>query len=315
MEETWLILVNPNSGKQKGAKEWNSISEYLVQKGVYFKALFTRHKKHAIQLTKTYVKKGFRKFLVVGGDGTLNEVINGVMLQKFCPSQDITVGIIPVGTGNDWCKTFAIDNDYKKAIDVIVKGKTFLQDVGVVSYMEDNVPTKRYIINSAGIGFEALVVKATNQQKESGKNNSVMYLHNVLRYVRSFKGLNATVDIDGVIANCNFYMFSIGICRFKGNGMKLLPYAIPDDGKFDVTMVKIAPLFTLLRNMPRMIKGNFKNVKIVSTCQCEKVTVNSDDSTMIMEVDGESLGNNPYVFEIIPAAVNMVINYPIWEKE
>ncbi|MDR2085120.1 MAG: diacylglycerol kinase family lipid kinase [Bacteroidales bacterium] len=308
----WLIIVNPNSGKRKGEKDWSLISKKLVDKGFYFRAIFTQHKNHAIQLTKTYIKKGFRKFIVVGGDGTLNEVVNGIMTQNICKSTDVIIGIIPVGTGNDWCKTYGIEHDYDSAIDVISKENILLQDVGKVNYYEDNLFVNRFIVNSAGVGFEALVVKATNQQKEAGKRNPVLYLYNVLKYFSSYNGRKVILDIDGRVEKKDLYLCSIGICKYKGNGMKLLPYAIPDDGLFDVTLINNAPIRKLMKYIFKIIKGEMDQVKFAETLRCKKISVNSDSEKLIMEVDGESLGNNPYSFEIIPLAINVIINNKSW---
>ncbi|MDD4142662.1 MAG: diacylglycerol kinase family lipid kinase [Bacteroidales bacterium] len=311
-ENDWLIIVNPNAGMRKGVKEWHIISEKLSRKNISFFSVFTEHKMHAIYLTQKYIEAGFRKIIVVGGDGTLHEVINGVMTQNICPSTDITVGIIPVGTGNDWCKTFGITQDYDEAIDVIIRGKTFLHDLGKVSYTENGEPKERYIINSAGIGFEAFVVRATNKQKETGKSHPILYLYNVLRYFTIYKGRHVSLDMDGEKRDISFYLFSIGVCKYKGNGMKLLPYAIPDDGLLDITVFRRANIFVLLRNIIRAVKGKLDKIKIASSYKAKRVVVDSKTEKLIMEVDGESLGNNPYVFETVPAAIYMVINNITW---
>ncbi|MDL2227951.1 diacylglycerol kinase family lipid kinase [Bacteroidales bacterium OttesenSCG-928-K03] len=308
----WLIMVNPNAGKRKGEKDWAEISRKLVEKGFEFKTIFTQHRNHAIHLTKNYIKKGFRKFIVVGGDGTLNEVVNGIMTQNFCKSTDVTIGIIPVGTGNDWCKSYGIEHDYDQAIDVIANCKTILQDVGKVRYKENKNFIDRYIVNSAGVGFEALVVQATNQQKESGKRNPILYLSNVLKYFSTYKGRNVVLNIDGRIEKKNLYLCSIGICKYKGNGMKLLPYAIPDDGLLDVTLINNAPIRKLVKYIFKIIKGNLDEVKFAETLRCKKISVDSETEELIMEVDGESLGNNPYTFEIVPLAVNVIIHDKSW---
>ena len=308
----WLVIVNPNSGKRKGEKDWKLISKKLVEKGFSFSAIFTEHKNHAIQLTREYIAQGFRKIIIVGGDGTLNEVANGIMTQDICKSTDVEVGIIPVGTGNDWCKTYGIEHDYDKAIDVIYKGITLLQDVGKVKYFENDNPLDRYIVNSAGIGFEALVVKVTNKQKEAGKSNPIAYLYNVLKYCFTYKGRNVILTIDGKTMQKDLYLCSIGICKYKGNGMKFLPYAIPDDGLFDVTLINNAPVRKLLRYINKIIKGNLHQVKFAQALTCKTIFVDSNTEKLIMEVDGESLGNNPYTFEIVPSAIKVIINTKSW---
>lgn len=317
MENKWLVIVNPNSGKRKGEKDWAEISSLLEKAKIDFKAIFTSHRLHAIYLVQDYIKEGYRKIIVVGGDGTLNEVINGIMFQDTCIGEDVTVGIIPVGTSNDWCKTFNIPTNYNDVINVIKKCNTILHDVGKVTYFDKQKQKTRFIINSAGIGFEALVVAVTNHQKDTGKGNSFSYIINVIKYFFTFKGRQALISIDNSTEKkINFYALSIGICKYKGNGIKLLPHAVPNDGKLSGTIIyKNLSKLRLVSKALKILKGKFKNLKFISTFDCKSVTVKSlTDNLMTMEVDGESLGNGPYSFEIIPCSVNMIINENIKEK-
>ncbi len=103
------------------------------------------------------------------GDGTLNEVVNGVFTQNQCASQDIILGMIPVGTGNDWGRMFGIPLVYEGAVQLIKECKTMLHDIGMVTYYDGSRQEKRYFINIAGVGFEAEVIKKTNKQKKKAK--------------------------------------------------------------------------------------------------------------------------------------------------
>src|SRR5690606_32385111 len=116
-------------------------------------------------------REGYREFIIVGGDGTLNEVINGIFAQKDLDPIEITIGMIPVGTGNDWCRMFGIPFNYHEAVKTILKGKTFIQDVGKVYFLRQQQQYKRYFINIAGIGFDAVVAKKGNDLKEQGKSS------------------------------------------------------------------------------------------------------------------------------------------------
>ena len=119
----WLILVNPNAGNGKGYKDWEIIKALLTNHGFVFQSHFTRARHHAIQLTIEGIEQDFRKIIVVGGDGTMNEVVNGCFSQKVCPTTDICLAIITVGTGNDWGRLFGIPLNYEDAIKTIKKGR------------------------------------------------------------------------------------------------------------------------------------------------------------------------------------------------
>ena len=100
----WFVIVNPNAGKRKGEKDWLEIAAQLTAAGIEYASVFTEHRGHAVVLTRKYVENGYRNIIVVGGDGTLNEVVNGIFTQAHVPCEKITLAIIPVGAGNDWCR-------------------------------------------------------------------------------------------------------------------------------------------------------------------------------------------------------------------
>ena len=162
----WLVIVNPNAGNGKGNKDWNLIADLMKEDGLSFIPKITEKKGHAINITLEAIEAGFRKIITVGGDGTLNEVVNGVFLNNSCPTKDITLALIPIGTGNDWGRMFGIPLDHKKAIRIIRDNKQMLHDAGLISFFNGTENQKRYFINIAGLGFESVVVKKTNIQKE-----------------------------------------------------------------------------------------------------------------------------------------------------
>ena len=127
--ERWFVIVNPVSGGGKGLGDFPKISHLLRENGIEHDPAFTEHRHHATELAVEAVNRGYRKIIVVGGDGTLNEVVNGLFIQKQCEPKDILVAVIAVGTGNDWVRTFGIPRNYSAVIRAIKEGHSFLQDV------------------------------------------------------------------------------------------------------------------------------------------------------------------------------------------
>jgi len=123
-EQQWGVIVNPNAGSGKCGKNWPIIQKLIKRSKIETEVVFTERKGHAIELSMQLIQKGFYKLIVVGGDGTLNEVVNGIFRQEECSPDNITLGMIPVGTGNDWCRTFQIPNKYIDAIKLIRDEKT-----------------------------------------------------------------------------------------------------------------------------------------------------------------------------------------------
>ncbi|MGD0343134.1 MAG: acylglycerol kinase family protein, partial [Bacteroidales bacterium] len=126
--QQWFVIVNPNAGNGKGKRDWTRISDLFERNHLTAEIKFTERKGHAIDFAIDAISGGFRKIISVGGDGTLNEIVNGVFLQNHCSPKEITLGMIPIGTGNDWGRMFGIPLVYEGAIEVIKAGKTMLHD-------------------------------------------------------------------------------------------------------------------------------------------------------------------------------------------
>jgi diacylglycerol kinase family enzyme len=192
----WFTVVNPNAGNGKGKKDWERISGLFAKENIGVISKFTERKGQAIEFVVEALGSGFRKIISVGGDGTLNEVVNGIFSQNYCPTKEVTVGMIPVGTGNDWGRMFGIPLVYEGSVNVIKENKSLLHDIGVISYYTGAEQHKRYFINIAGLGFEAIVVKKTNKQKDKGRSNNAIYFFNLLSSLISYKNTDAEMIID-----------------------------------------------------------------------------------------------------------------------
>jgi YegS/Rv2252/BmrU family lipid kinase len=305
--DDWLVIVNPNAGLKKGEKDWFIINEQLIQSGLVFESVFTTHKEHAIALTTRFIKKGFRNFIVVGGDGTLNEVVNGIFFQKVVPTQEFLIAMIPVGTGNDWCRMFHIPFNYTEAIELIKQGNIFIQDIGRVSYSNSTTLKRRYFINVAGMGYDAEVAAKTNRDKERGKGGPFSYLKNLFTSLLFYKYSDTEIFINQAVESYKNKTFSVnvGICKYNGGGMMQLPNAIPDDGLLDMTLIKKLGKFTVLKEVKNLYDGSFIKHPKVQTFQGKSFTINSNPP-INLEVDGESLGHSPFTFEIIPSSLKVV---------
>jgi YegS/Rv2252/BmrU family lipid kinase len=301
----WLVIVNPNAGNGKGKKDWVRISELLKEEGLSFAVKFTEKKGHAAIFTIDGIKEGYRKIITVGGDGTLNEVLNGVFISKQCPSTDITLALIPVGTGNDWGRMFGIPLDYEKAINIIGEYKLMLHDVGLVSFYEKSVRRERYFINIAGLGFESVVVKRTNYQKDRGHSGKLIYFYNLLMSLISYKNTKAEIILDGKNISADIFSLNVGNGKYCGGGMRQTPDALPDDGILDVTVINGMGKFEIIRNLKILYDGTILSHPKIDGYKCKNIKVSSD-SLLYVEADGESLGHTPAEFSIIPAGINIV---------
>lgn len=302
----WFVIVNPNAGRRKGEKDWLEIAALLNAEGIRYTNVFTEHPNHAVKLARKYVEAGFRKIIVVGGDGTLNEVVNGVFTQNKYPTKDIILAMIPVGTGNDWGRSFNIPSGYKEAIQLIGRMHTRIQDVGKVHYMNNELPKHRHFINMAGLGFDAMVAKRTNKVKQEGKSGPFSYLISLFTSLISYNDSKVNVTVDDEELNANVFTMSVAICKFNGGGMMQAPNAIPDDGLFDVTVITRVSRFLVIRSVKKLYDGSYLKMPQVKTFRGEKVQIESNPP-MFLETDGESLGHTPMSFEVIPLSIQVVV--------
>jgi YegS/Rv2252/BmrU family lipid kinase len=303
----WHVIVNPNAGKGKGEKDWNEISTLLAQNGFRFSHSFTKGKYHAAELVSDAIHDGMKKFIVVGGDGTLNEVVNGIFTQDIIPPAEVKLGMIPVGTGNDWGRMFHIPSDYMGAISILKNEKTFLQDIGIVQYAGGKNRKSRYFINIAGLGFDARVVQKANRQKDEGKGGMLLYFLTIFATLMSYKSTRVTLNVDGTnVLDDDVLSLSLGIGKYAGGGMSQTPDANPDDGMIDVTVIKHMSKVRVIASLKKLYDGNILKHSRIEGFLGRKIRIESNPP-IFAEADGESLGKTPVEFTILPRSLHVII--------
>jgi YegS/Rv2252/BmrU family lipid kinase len=315
-ENAWLVIVNPNAGQRKGEKDWPEISRLLTEAGFEFSAFFTARQGHAMELAEQEIMAGFKKIIVVGGDGTLNEVVNGIFRQTRFATHEIIIGMIMVGTGNDWGRMYNIREKYKKAVKTIRKNRLFLQDACKVTYQHEHRVSTRYLVNMAGMGYDALVAHMTNRVKAKGGGGTFSYLFNLLKGLFRYNHAYLEIAVDGEsVYNGKVFSMNVGICKFNGGGMMQLPHAIPDDGLLDITIFKNVTKLRVIRNIKKLYSGTFTQLPFVQVHRGQIVSVVSTvRAQTFLEMDGESMGQTPFHFEVVPKAV-CVITGKNWQEK
>ena len=180
MQDTWKVIVNPNAGSGRGGREWDEISNLLKAADIKFSSEFSQFKYNSMDLVKKAYQEGYRKFIAVGGDGTIHEVVSGIMsLNTHDP--DVLLAVIPVGTGNDWGREWGVTTDHKQAVDLIAAGHTKIQDLAEVHSMKNGKENTRFMVNIGGLGFDANVCFKVDGYKDEGKTGSSLYIRGLLR--------------------------------------------------------------------------------------------------------------------------------------
>ena len=304
--EKWLMIVNPNAGVKRGYKDWPKIHLILKEEGVDFEFRLTEHRGDATRIATEAIIAGWRNIGVVGGDGTLNEVLNGIMTQRAVPTEDVILGMIPVGTGNDWCRMYNIPFDYGEAILILKRKQTILQDAGKVTYFHQDDQLIRYFMNVAGMGYDALVAKKTNILKEKGMGGPLSYMYFVFAGLFQYNFMEAVIEVDGnPLFSGEIFSMNVGICKYNGGGMMQVPYAIPDDGLLDLTLIKKTSKWMVIRYAGKLFDGSLVNLPIVATFKGETIRIRSTGK-VFLETDGESLGHTPLTFGVVPRCIRIV---------
>lgn len=302
MSNSWFVIVNPKAGNGDFSKKWKEIQQLLNNKKIDFSFAITKFSKHEIELIQNAIQKGFRNFISVGGDGTLHHIINGVMLQRYVKTSDITIAVIPLGTGNDWIKTYNIPNHTKKAIEIIHQKKTILQDIGVLETANKNIS---YFNNVAGLGYDGYIVNKLNSLKRFG---SIAYLLSGLAGLLFYKKSIFKVIFNDKVFEENCLMTLFGICKFSGGGMQFTKYVDSSDGLLDITIAKNLTIFDLVFNIRKLYSGNIVHHKKVETYKTKEITVIPQNSKPFIQADGEMIGTGEVKVSIIEKAINFVVN-------
>jgi YegS/Rv2252/BmrU family lipid kinase len=298
---TWFLIVNPNAGNKNFKKSWNKIKYLLKLKNIQYSFAITQYTKHETILIKEVIKKGYRNIISVGGDGTLHHVVNGIMTQRYIKTSEIKLGIIPLGTGNDWIKTYNIPNSIEKSIDIIKKNSTIFQDIGCITLQNGK---KEYFNNLGGIGYNGYVVKNLNYLKKIG---SLAFLLSGLYSLFSYKKTKYSISIKNKTIQEKCLMIIFGICKYSGGGLRITENPNPTDGLLDITIVKDISFFDVLINLPKLYNGIIVHHKKVDNYKVKDVKIINNYNSII-EADGEIIGNDSLNVSIHDKAVQFFIH-------
>jgi YegS/Rv2252/BmrU family lipid kinase len=304
-KSNWIAIVNRAAGGGKTERDWPQIARLLDKHGIPYVPYFTNRRLHASIIARSQINDGYSKIIVVGGDGTMNEVINGVFAQCRVQTAEVMLGMISVGTGNDWARMFNIPSDYEGAVLTIKQQKTFIQDAGLIHYIKNGKEWKRYFINIAGMGFGARVVERANRMKDKGKSGPLLYFYNILFSLLRYHALNAEIDIDGVTIDRSIFSLNVGIGKYNGGGMIQVPHAVVDDGLYSITLIRKMGKLNIIANLKRLYNGSIAQHSRVETFMGKSVQIVGTDQLKV-ETDGESLGHGPMRLQIIPRSVRVI---------
>lgn len=305
-----LLIVNPSAGHQYLKRKWDSeVHPFLIKELCHFDYEFTTRKGHATELTKNALKKGYKMIVSMGGDGTLNEVINGFFEDKKPINRQAILGILPFGSGGDFIRTLCFERTYKKAIHRIRDGSTKWIDVGLVEF-ENKKYNMRYFINTVQIGMGAIIMKKVNA-KNRNLPSLARYLIGTFQGFFDYHNTKIQLVMDAKKPKTiNLTNLIVANGRYFGRGMQPAPQAELDDGLLDIIILKNLTLPRMIFSFPQMyLKTKHLASHNMETHTIKNLTLTLVDShqTIHTETDGENHGEGNLKISILPQSIRLLV--------
>ncbi len=308
-QNAWLIVANPASGGGKVRKRWAEIERKLTENGVLFTAHFTKKRGDATEIVKNALRtEGSQNIIGLGGDGTLNEIINGIFQQTAVPPSSIRFTMFAAGTGNDWVKMHAIPSNLDAFIEMIKAEKTAFQDIGQIDYLDAQGDKRQhYFGNAGGLGYDSYVVKSVESVRFRFFPKKMSYMLHMMKCLWSYKPERIRIHHDGETTEDLFYTINFGINKFSGAGMQVTPQAIKDDGLLGFTMIRDLPRWKVISYMPLLYTGSIGRAREVTLSQVKNIRIESLGAPVFCETDGELVGMSPTEISVLEKALRVVV--------
>ncbi len=312
MADFWHIILNPVSGGGAARRLWPRIERALQKMEFGYSVKFTERAGHAAEIAESIILKGGQRILVIGGDGTAHEAANGILRQDFEPSESIALAVFPVGTGNDFAREFGWASAPDAFFQMLKKGETRLIDAGRVVFQDEKGAEKeRFFIKVSGMAYDAFVAREAAKQVQKG--SFLGYYRLILQCLWKYRLTPASLFFDEngseKRADDSFYTINVGICRFSGGGMRFVPQAVPDDGLFALTFARKMSKLRVVLATPFFYNGKVAQHPKVTATQTRSLRVEHADGQppVLLEADGEFLGQSPCAFFLLEKALRVVV--------
>lgn len=296
----WLVILNPVSGRGQALRHQAEIVRLLNQQGMRHSVAVSGFHGHTIELVSAALAAGCRRLLVAGGDGSLNEAVNGILAQNEVAATDILLANLPVGTGNDWARSHQVPSDWPAAVALAASEASAVHDAGLAEFGDGS---RRWFINVAGVGFDAAVV----ERKMARGFGPLAYMMGLLGALWSYRPLPVRVSLDqGLPRDARIFVHFAALGKHCGGGMLIAPEAVPDDGRFHSVLINAMSRLEVLANLKRLFDGTLPSHPKVEASTCATIDV-AAPTALGVEADGELIGHTPVTFRVLPRAIRVVV--------
>lgn len=304
-----FFVLNPTAGSGRLRQAWGGLAGRLRSQIKNFDFAWTQARGDAAHLTSQALNDGYDLIVAVGGDGTLNECVNGFIENDRPKNPEAALGILPFGRGSDFGRGLGIPRDPVKAMELFSRPKLKALDVGKAGFTDlAGKPGSGYFINIANVGIVPQVVNRARQvPKAFGAKAS--YLYGAVKGILEYR--SASVICSGIEGVAELPLLNMVIANgiYFGSGMKIAPKAEPDDGLFDVLTVEKMRLVDFLRHIPTLYTGKVLKIPQVHYSRNAWVELKpkAAGDQVPVEMDGDTVGHLPACFEILPRLIRFVV--------
>ena len=295
-----VFLVNPASGNGATGKRWPALAHRAAVLGLEGETLMSERPGHLIELAERAARGGAELVVAVGGDGTLNEAVNGLMHA----GGSTELATIPLGTGMDFGRTYGIPSKFEDAVRIALGGHTRAIDVGRVTYRTwAGEEAERYVVNVGSVGMSAAVAQRANGMSKA-LGGKATFFYALTRVFLEWQNTVVDVDLDGARRSARMHDVIVANGQYHGGAMWLAPEAQPDDGLFDVLLIGDVKKLDFATTAPKLYRGTHLSHPKVDLERARIVTVDARERLPI-ELDGEQVGTTPVRFEVVPGALHV----------
>lgn len=306
-DEQWGVIVNPYSGKRELQKDWVRIYRLLKYAEIRFFEQMTAYPGHAVEIARSLVDSGVRHILVVGGDGTMNEVVNGIFTSSLTDKSSVSLALIPYGTGNDWARFWGLADKGHNLSSRLFERRKVMVDVGRVRYWHDGKMCERYFINDASVGLSATVVKTTNRLKKYLGGRGWVYTLSLLVSVCLYRSVRMKVVTGDSSIEKEMFTVTVGNGCYTGGGIKQTPAAVPYDGLFQINAIERPTFIRILEALRFLFRGEIDKHPCAHIYVSDNVHIGAS-AALLAETDGIMLPEaTDYAIDIIPSAIGMCV--------
>ncbi|MBO7623689.1 MAG: diacylglycerol kinase family lipid kinase [Bacteroidales bacterium] len=303
-DHSWQIIANPNALSNSCYKHWEEIAVKLDELQLDYQFYITDDAESGKKLAAELCRNGHRHLMAMGGDGTVNQIVDGIM-NSGVPSEEVYLAVLPLGTGNDWCRTHHYPRPYMESINILLRGQFVRHDIGLVECLHDGqVSSRHHFINIAGFGFDAAIIHKTAQTR-SRINLKAVYLLTLFKVLFSHKAQQVRIRTERETVEEPLFSIAVGICRYNGNGMMQVPMADPADGLFHIMRLRKISPFKVIRNVNNLYSGKLEHLPEISYTAASDICLESD-KPLLGEIEGDTLPTATYHIRMLPGALNML---------